>query len=95
MKRWLFLVALIGVSGQATAAPLRSAGPPQGDPLQSSEPVAVNSVNVTLGQGRLSLCFWGSALYSPGSHIDSYDATKKASACFHCNADGTWDTPCQ
>jgi len=34
-------------------------------------------------------------MYSPGSHLEAFDPAKKTTVCFHCNADGTWDAPCQ
>lgn len=90
MKGFQILAALIVISGPALAEQTSQAAPPPG-----SEPRVTTSVNLNAGSRKLSLCFWGSAVYSPGSRLDYFDVSKKADACFHCNADGTWDTPCQ
>jgi len=91
IKRLLLLTAIAAISGPAMAQQSgRIAVSPGGEP-----PMAATTVNINAGSGKLSLCFWGSSAYSPGSHVDYFETTKKANACFHCNDNGTWDTPCQ
>lgn len=61
----------------------------------STERPAVNELNLTLDASKQHFCFWGSAAYSPGSMVNFTDVSKNSTTCFHCNADGTWDRPCQ
>jgi hypothetical protein len=63
--------------------------------IQPREPPVVNELNLTLDASKMHFCFWNSAAYSPGSLVDFIDSSKNSSICFHCNADGTWDKPCQ
>ena len=90
LRQLSIVAALVVISGQALA---QQAGPASS--RLSNEPVVSTSVNLNVGSGKLPFCFWGSAMYSPGSHVNYYDVSKRADACFHCNADGTWDAPCQ
>jgi hypothetical protein len=62
---------------------------------QASEHPTINELNLTLDASKQHLCVWGSAVYSPGSLVNFTDIAKNATTCFHCNADGTWDKPCQ
>jgi hypothetical protein len=62
---------------------------------QVSERPSINELNLTLDAGKQHFCFWASAVYSPGSLVNFTDIAKNTTTCFHCNADGTWDKPCQ
>lgn len=90
MRQLAILVALVMLSWQATAQPARpsAAG-------SSNEPLLSTTLNLNMPEGKLPVCLWGSAIYSPGSQLDYFDTAKKANVCFHCNGDGTWSTPCQ
>jgi hypothetical protein len=54
-----------------------------------------SSLSVNLETNKGNLCFWQSSAYSPGSLVMFYDSSRNTNICFHCNADGTWDKPCQ
>jgi hypothetical protein len=90
LRRLSILVGLCMLSSPVIAEQSKPSSAPSGN-----EPIVSTSVNLNIGSGKLPLCFWGGAVYSPGSHLDYFDVSKKADACFHCNVDGTWDTPCQ
>lgn len=90
MRQLSILAAIVIFSWQAAAQPARPGGTTPGN-----EPLVSTTVNLNMEAGKLPVCFWGSAMYSPGSHLDYFDIVRKANVCFHCNADGTWDTPCQ
>jgi hypothetical protein len=91
LSRILLLgAALVTILSPASAQQPRPSAPPQ-----VGERTAVNSLNLTLDSSKMHFCFWESAVYSPGSLVIFVDTTKNSSICFHCNADGTWDKPCQ
>lgn len=87
----LFLLAAL----TAVLSPVSAQQPRPSAPPQVGERTAVNSLNLTLDPSKTHFCFWESAVYSPGSLVIFVDTTKNSSICFHCNADGTWDKPCQ
>ncbi len=60
-----------------------------------NERSAVAQLGLTIDWTKLHLCFWDSAAYSPGSLVNFVDTARNTTTCFHCNADGTWDKPCQ
>ena len=69
--------------------------PKQVAAAQGSEHPTINELNLTLDASKQHFCFWGSAVYSPGSLVNFTDIAKNATTCFRCNADGTWDKPRQ
>lgn len=91
MRNLPLLAAIVAFSVPAMAQQsTKSAGAgPAGEPLVST------TINLNMDSGKLPFCFWGSAMYSPGSHLEAFDPSKKSMVCYHCNGDGTWDQPCQ
>jgi len=91
VRQLSILAALIAFSAPAIA---QQTARPSGA-ASSGEPSVSTTINLNVESGKLPFCFWASAMYSPGSHLEAFDPAKKTTVCFHCNADGTWDAPCQ
>jgi hypothetical protein len=93
-KGFYLVIVFILTLSQAWAQQPRQ-NVPASAPALSTERPATTHVSLSLDAGKLHLCFWEGAVYSPGSLVNFLDATKNTNICFHCNADGTWDKPCQ
>lgn len=92
MKPIYFVIGIVLSVAPACAQPSKQNA---AAPSLSSERIATTHLSLALDSSKVHLCFWEGSVYSPGSLVNFLDASKNTNICFHCNADGTWDKPCQ